>query len=55
MIRHACLSALAVLALAACQKTEDRAAEAPAPAAAPAADPNVLTAEGLGPARIGMM
>lgn len=58
MIRPACLSALAVLALAACQKPEDKAsappASAPTTAAAPAADPNVLTAEGLGPVRIGM-
>ena len=59
MIRPACLSLLAVLSLAACQKSEERAAEAssPAPSAspvAPAADPNILSAEGLGPVRIGM-
>lgn len=63
MIRPArlsvCLSALAVLTLAACQKPEERAAEASSPAAstspvAPAADPNILTAEGLGSVRIGM-
>ena len=59
MIRPACLSALAVLALAACQKPEDKAAApqasaAPPAATAPAADPNALTAEGLGPVRIGM-
>jgi hypothetical protein len=59
MIRPACLSLLAVLSLAACQKSEERAAEASSPApstspVAPAADPNILTAEGLGPARIGM-
>lgn len=59
MIRPACLSAIAVLTLAACQKTEEKAAAPQAPAApvasaTPAADPNALTAEGLGPVRIGM-
>ncbi|CAN5293355.1 hypothetical protein BH09PSE1_BH09PSE1_22160 [soil metagenome] len=60
MIRSLCLASIAVLALAACQKDEPAAApEAPAPAVAPAApapaaDPNQLTAEGLGPVKIGM-
>ena len=55
MIRTACLASLAVLALAACNQPAPSAAPAPAaPAESPAADANVLTAEGLGPVRIGM-
>lgn len=62
MIRPAFLSVLAVLILAACQKSEERAAEASPPASpastaspgAPAADPSILTAEGLGPVKVGM-
>ena len=58
MIRNPCLASLAVLTLAACNQPEPAVApEAPAtaaPAESPAADANVLTAEGLGPVRIGM-
>ncbi|WP_395650450.1 hypothetical protein [Brevundimonas sp.] len=61
MMRLACLAPLAVLALAACEQAQEPASAPPvagAPAApvtpAPAADPNVLTAEGMGPVRIGM-
>lgn len=67
MIRLSAVSACALLTLAACERNDRPAAEAPtqaapaatapietAPAAAPAVDPNVLTAEGLGAARIGM-
>lgn len=59
-LRPACLSAVAVLALAAC----DNAQPTPAPETGPktdaasqptpAADPNILTAQGIGPVRIGM-
>ena len=61
MMRLACLAPLAVLALAACDQAQQPASAPPvasAPATpvtqAPAADPNVLTAEGMGPVRIGM-
>lgn len=67
MIRLTAVSACALLTLAACGRDERRTAEAPSdatpvamtpaetsPAATPAADPNILTAEGLGAARIGM-
>ncbi|WP_241004614.1 hypothetical protein [Brevundimonas fontaquae] len=67
MIRLTAVSAVALLTLAACGRDERPTAEAPqeaapvamAPAAptppvTPAADPNILTAEGLGPVRIGM-
>ena len=62
MIRFAAASALALLTLSACDSPEEPAAPAtpprmadaaPAPTAPPVAD-NVLTAQGLGPARIGM-
>ncbi len=58
MIRTACLTSLAVLALSGCNQAE-RAATPEAPTSAPPADSapadaNVLTAEGLGPVRIGM-
>ncbi|MBD3837521.1 hypothetical protein [Brevundimonas sp.] len=61
MIRFTAASALALLTLAACDRSQPAApapspeatTEAPAPAAQPVAD-NVLTAEGLGQARIGM-
>jgi hypothetical protein len=61
MIRNAsiCLASVAVLALAACNEPKPAAPEAPATApvpaeSVPAADPNVLTAEGLGALKIGM-
>ncbi|WP_395943673.1 hypothetical protein [Brevundimonas sp.] len=60
MIRFAAVSAFALLTLAACERNDDPVAEAPAPAtpakeeAAAAVDANALTANGLGPARIGM-
>jgi hypothetical protein len=62
MNRIACLSALAALTLAAptlagCDQAAAPPAAAPEQAAspaAPAADPNVLTAEGLGPVKVGM-
>ena len=61
MIRFTAVSACALLTLAACDRQEQPAAPAPVTAAptvemppAPAADPNALTAEGLGPVRIGM-
>ena len=67
MIRLTAVSAVALITLAACGRDERPTAEAPqeappvamAPAAptppvTPAADPNILTAEGLGPVRIGM-
>jgi hypothetical protein len=56
MIRFAAVSACALLTLSACDRAEQPAAPAPVPAtpAAPAVDPNALTAEGLGPVRIGM-
>jgi len=61
MIRFTAVSACALLTLAACDRQEQPAAPAPATAApavetpaAPAADPNTLTAEGLGPVRVGM-
>jgi hypothetical protein len=62
MIRFAAVSALALLTLAACERRDDpvvqppsAAAPAPAEAAPPApVDASTLTADGLGPARIGM-
>lgn len=67
MIRLTAVSACALLTLTACGRDDRPAAGAPAteapaamtpaveaPAARPAADPNILTAEGLGAARIGM-
>jgi len=61
MIRFAAVSACALLTLAACGRQDQPAAPAPATAppavetpATPAVDPNALTAEGLGPVRIGM-
>lgn len=58
MIRFTAVSACALLTLAACDRQEQPAATAPVTAApaveTPAADPNTLTAEGLGPVRIGM-
>ncbi|MFN3836120.1 MAG: hypothetical protein ACK4MI_00245 [Brevundimonas sp.] len=60
-IRFAAVSACALLTLAACNRTQEPVAPASAAAtppvespAIPAADPNALTAEGLGPVRIGM-
>lgn len=64
MIRFAAASALVLISLAACERQDDPAVQPPAaaetpqpetapPAATPVAD-NVLTAEGLGAARIGM-
>ncbi|GAW39699.1 hypothetical protein SH203_00075 [Brevundimonas sp. SH203] len=66
MIRLTAVSACALLSLAACGRDDRPAAQAPTDAApvamtpaeqppsAPAADPNTLTSEGLGAARIGM-
>ena len=64
MIRFTAVSACALLTLSACSRDNQTAEPAPAPAmtavetpaapATPAVDPNVLTAEGLGAARIGM-
>ncbi len=61
MIRFAAVGLLALSTLAACERRDDTVAEPPAAgvnppvaAAPPAADPNVLTSEGLGPVRIGM-
>ena len=67
MIRLTAVSACALLTLAACGRDDRRTGEAPSdatpvamtpaetsPAATPAADPHILTAEGLGSARIGM-
>lgn len=62
MIRFVAVSALALLTLSACDRSQppaapasssDPGAEATSPATPPVAD-NVLTADGLGPARIGM-
>ncbi len=59
MIRIACLTSIAVLALSACNQPDTaagpEATTAPStPAESPAAAATVLTAEGLGPVRIGM-
>ena len=62
MIRFAAVSACALLTLAACSREHPDSAPAPASPSAetpvtstmPAADPNALTADGLGVARIGM-
>lgn len=64
MIRFTAVSACALLTLAACSRDNQTAEPAPAPAmpavetptapATPAVDPNILTADGLGAARIGM-
>lgn len=61
MIRFTAVSACALLTLAACDRAEApvapeaaRSTPAAPPPAAPAADPNILTADGLGAARIGM-
>ena len=62
MIRFTAVSACALLTLAACNRAEERVSEpAAAPVtsaseapATPAADPNALTTEGLGPVQIGM-
>jgi len=63
MIRFAAASALVLMSLAACQAQDEPQAQPPTvaesapPAPAPASQPvsaDVLTAEGLGPARIGM-
>ena len=62
MIRFTAVSACALLTLAACNRAEERVSEpAAAPVASanetpatPSAHPNALTAEGLGPVRIGM-
>ncbi|CAN5468518.1 hypothetical protein BH10PSE1_BH10PSE1_16450 [soil metagenome] len=61
-LRPALVASLAVLALAACNKPEPAAPEAPATApvatapaeSPPTVDANALTAEGLGPLKIGM-
>lgn len=63
MIRFATVSALALLSLAACERTDDPVAQPPSAAATPPAEvapptpapaANVVTSEGLGPVRIGM-
>lgn len=61
MIRLTAVSACALLSLAACDRAEApvapeaaRSTPAAPPPAAPTADPNALTSEGLGAARIGM-
>ena len=61
MIRFAAVSLLALVALAACERKEEpvaqppsAAANPPAQAAAPAPEASLVTAEGLGPVRIGM-
>ncbi|WP_224764331.1 hypothetical protein [Brevundimonas aurantiaca] len=56
MIRFAAVSAVALLTLSACERRDE---PAPTPVSPPqttpaAADPNALTSDGLGPARIGM-
>jgi hypothetical protein len=63
MIRFAAVSALALLTLAACERRDDPVAEPPPAAVNPPpqtappvpVDATVLTSEGLGPARIGMV
>ena len=61
MIRFAAVGLLALSTLVACERRDDPIVEPPAAgvnppveAEPPAADPNVLTSEGLGPVRIGM-
>lgn len=61
MTRFAAASALVLISLAACERRDDPVAEPPSSAATPppeaappAVDANLLTAEGLGPVRIGM-
>ena len=61
LARTSIVASIAALSLAACSQPESAApetappvAEAPAESPTPAADPNVLTAEGLGALKIGM-